>query len=78
MKSNIVIIWGIITIKQDNFKKDNWENVDTIKTSSFFVKPAFRCIPAMRLLKAQLDKYKNSILTSFLKDKLIFKWETWL
>ena len=72
LKSNNLIVGGIITIKQGNFKKDNGEIVEILNTYSFYVKPAFRGLPAIRLLKAQLDKYKNSILTSFPKGKFIF------
>ena len=72
LKNNHVIVGGIITIRQGDYKKDNGEIIEILNTSSFYVKPEFRGIPAIRLLKAQLDKHKNSILTSYPKGKFIF------
>ena len=71
LKNKGQIVGGIINIKQGSFKNKDGHLVDIYNTSSFYVKPEFRGLPAIRLLKAQLDKYSNSILTSYPDGKYI-------
>ena len=65
LKNKSQIVGGIINIRQGSFKKKDGQIIDIYNSSSFYVKPEFRGLPAIRLLKTQLDKYSNSILTSY-------------
>lgn len=71
LKNQGQIVGGIINVKQGSFKKKDGQLIDILNSSSFYVKPEFRGLPAIRLLKTQLDKYSNSILTSYPNGRYI-------